>query len=158
MRRFKEKEFSILVSTTVIEVGVDVPNATIMVIENAERFGLAQLHQLRGRVGRGQKNSYCFLMSDKSDNARLSVLCKTNDGFKIAEEDLKLRGPGQFLGIKQSGMSDLYMANLIKDMTLLTQTRQIAHRIKLENQDLYRLWQQSANARFSQKLGKTVIN
>jgi len=158
MRRFKEKEFYILVSTTVIEVGVDVPDATIMVIENAERFGLAQLHQLRGRVGRGQKISYCFLMSDKSDNARLSVLCKTNDGFSIAEEDLKLRGPGQFLGNKQSGMSDLYMANLIKDMKLLTQTREIAHRIKQENHDLYRLWQQTANARFSQKLGKTVIN
>lgn len=158
MRRFKEKEFSILVSTTVIEVGVDVPDATIMVIENAERFGLAQLHQLRGRVGRGQKISYCFLMSDKSDNARLSVLCKTNDGFSIAEEDLKLRGPGQFLGNKQSGMSDLYMANLIKDMRLLTQTREIAHRIKQQNHDLYRLWQQTANARFSQKLGKAVIN
>lgn len=158
MRRFKAKDFSILVSTTVIEVGVDVPDATTMVIENAERFGLAQLHQLRGRVGRGQKTSYCFLMSDQSENARLSVLCKTNDGFKISEEDLNLRGPGQFLGNKQSGMSDLYMANLIKDMTLLTQTREIVHRIKQENQDLYRLWQQTANARFSHKLEKTVIN
>ncbi len=158
MRRFKDKEFPILVSTTVIEVGVDVPDATIMVIENAERFGLAQLHQLRGRVGRGQKTSYCFLMSDKSDNARLSILCKTNDGFKIAEEDLNLRGPGQFLGNKQSGMSDLYMANLIKDMTLLTQTREIVNQIKQENQDLYHLLQQTANARFSQKLKKTVIN
>lgn len=158
MRRFKAKEFSILVSTTVIEVGVDVPDATTMVIENAERFGLAQLHQLRGRVGRGQKTSYCFLMSDQSCNARLSVLCKTNDGFKISEEDLNLRGPGQFLGNKQSGMSDLYMANLIKDMTLLTQTREIVHRIEQENQDLFRLLQQIANARFSQKLKKTVIN
>jgi ATP-dependent DNA helicase RecG len=158
MHRFKAKEFSILVSTTVIEVGVDVPNATIMVIENAERFGLAQLHQLRGRVGRGQKTSYCFLMSDKSDNPRLSILCKTNDGFKIAEEDLNLRGPGQFLGNKQSGMSDLYMANLIKDMTLLTQTRDIVHQIKQKNQELYLFWQQTANARFSHKLDKTVIN
>ena len=158
MRRFKDKEFPILVSTTVIEVGVDVPDATIMVIENAERFGLAQLHQLRGRVGRGQKTSYCFLMSDKPGNARLSIMCKTNDGFKIAEEDLSLRGPGQFLGNKQSGMSDLYMANLIKDMTLLTQTREIVHQIKLENHELYSLWRQTANARFSQKFEKTVIN
>ncbi len=158
MRRFKNKEFHILVSTTVIEVGVDVPDATIMVIENAERFGLAQLHQLRGRVGRGQKKSYCFLMSDKPDNARLCVLCKTNDGFKIAEEDLNLRGPGQFLGSKQSGMSDLYMANLIKDMNIFTQTREIAQHIKQINLKQYQLWQQTANARFSHKLVKTVIN
>ncbi len=158
MARFKAKEFSILVSTTVIEVGVDVPEATVMVIENAERFGLAQLHQLRGRVGRGQKTSYCFLMSEQAENERLSILCKTNDGFKIAEEDLRLRGPGQFLGAKQSGMSDLYMANLIKDMALLTQTRELASRIKTENPELYAQWLIAANARFSQKLEKTVIN
>lgn len=158
MARFKAKEFSILVSTTVIEVGVDVPEATIMVIENAERFGLAQLHQLRGRVGRGTKTSYCFLMSEQADNERLGILCKTNDGFKIAEEDLRLRGPGQFLGAKQSGMSDLYMANLIKDMALLTQTRELASRVKSENNALYAQWLAAANARFSQKLEKTVIN
>ena len=158
MARFKAKEFSILVSTTVIEVGVDVPEATIMVIENAERFGLAQLHQLRGRVGRGTKLSYCFLMSEQADNERLSILCKTNDGFKIAEEDLRLRGPGQFLGAKQSGMSDLYMANLIKDMALLKQTRELANKVKTENSELYAIWLAAANARFSQKLEKTVIN
>jgi ATP-dependent DNA helicase RecG len=158
MARFKAKEFSILVSTTVIEVGVDVPEATIMVIENAERFGLAQLHQLRGRVGRGRKPSYCFLMSEQAENERLSIMCKTNDGFKIAEEDLRLRGPGQFLGAKQSGMSDLYMANLIKDMALLTQTRELAKRIKLENYDLFAQWLKAANARFSRKFEKTVIN
>ncbi len=158
MARFKAKEFSILVSTTVIEVGVDVPEATVMVIENAERFGLAQLHQLRGRVGRGQKTSYCFLMSEQADNERLGILSKTNDGFKIAEEDLRLRGPGQFLGVRQSGMSDLYMANLIKDMALLTQTRELANRIKLENHELYVQWLNAAIARFSQKLEKTVIN
>ncbi len=158
MARFKAKEFSILVSTTVIEVGVDVPEATVMVIENAERFGLAQLHQLRGRVGRGQKASYCFLMSEQADNERLSILCKTNDGFKIAEEDLRLRGPGQFLGAKQSGMSDLYMANLIKDMALLTQTRELANRVKAQDAELYAQWLAAANARFSQKLEKTTIN
>ncbi len=158
MARFKAKEFLILVSTTVIEVGVDVPEATVMVIENAERFGLAQLHQLRGRVGRGQKTSYCFLMSEQADNERLSILCKTNDGFKIAEEDLRLRGPGQFLGAKQSGMSDLYMANLIKDMALLTQTRELANRVKAQDAELYAQWLAAANARFSQKLEKTVIN
>ncbi len=158
MMRFKAKEFSILVSTTVIEVGVDVPDATIMVIENAERFGLAQLHQLRGRVGRGKKASYCFLMSENTDNARLGVLCKTNDGFKIAEEDLKLRGPGQFLGNRQSGLSDLYMANLIKDLDLFTQTREIAKHIKECDTSLYDQWQRAANARFAQKFEKTTIN
>lgn len=158
MQRFKDKEFSILVSTTVIEVGVDVPDATIMIIENAERFGLAQLHQLRGRVGRGKKTSYCFLMSEQTGNQRLSILCKTNDGFKIAEEDLRLRGPGQFLGTRQSGMSDLYMANLIKDMAIFTQTRDIAEKLKLENKEYYSQLQKAANARFSQKLEKTVIN
>lgn len=158
MARFKAGEFSILVSTTVIEVGVDVPEATIMVIENAERFGLAQLHQLRGRVGRGSKASYCFLMSEQAGNERLSILCKTNDGFRIAEEDLRLRGPGQFLGGKQSGMSDLYMANLIKDMALLKQTREIAARLEDQDAAFYEELRRHANARFSRKFEKTVIN
>ena len=137
MQRFKAKEFGILVSTTVIEVGIDIPSATIIVIENAERFGLAQLHQLRGRVGRGGGTSYCFLMSDATDNARLLILTKTNDGFKIAEEDLRLRGPGQFLGKNQSGMSDLYMANLIRDMKLLSQTRDISAEISVSDSAFY---------------------
>ena len=149
MDRFKNAEFDILVSTTVIEVGVDVQNATIMIVENADRFGLAQLHQLRGRVGRGDKRSYCFLMSEQSDNKRLEVLTKTNDGFKISEEDLKLRGPGQFLGSRQSGVSDLYMANLIGDMRLLKQTRNIALEIENTDEELYNYLVQQASKRFS---------
>ncbi len=149
MERFKNAEFSILVSTTVIEVGVDVPNATIMIIENADRFGLSQLHQLRGRVGRGDKRSYCFLMCEQNDNKRLQILAKTNDGFKISEEDLRLRGPGQFLGSRQSGVSDLYMANLIGDMKLLKKTRQIAQELENDNGALYKQLLKLASERFS---------
>ena len=149
MERFKNKKFSILVSTTVIEVGVDVPNATIMIIENAERFGLAQLHQLRGRVGRGEKRSYCFLMCENNDNERLSILTKTNDGFKISEEDLKLRGPGQFLGSQQSGSSDLYMANMMGDMKLLKQTRDVALKLEAHSGALYKELLKQATERFS---------
>jgi ATP-dependent DNA helicase RecG len=158
MSRFKNKQTHILVSTTVIEVGVDVPAATIMVIENAERFGLAQLHQLRGRVGRGSKISYCFLMSPDQSNERLVLLTKTNDGFKIAEEDLRLRGPGQFLGSRQSGISDLYMANLIKDMRLLRETKDIVQYL-IENEPSFYLFLKDAAAqRFEKKLEKTTIN
>src|SRR5205814_7597163 len=106
MERFQRGETKILVSTTVIEVGVDVPNATVMLIEQAERFGLAQLHQLRGRVGRGAEQSYCILVTERlNDTARerIRTLVDTNDGFQIAEMDLKLRGPGEFLGTRQSG-------------------------------------------------------
>jgi len=158
MARFKNKETNILVSTTVIEVGVDVPAATIMVIENAERFGLAQLHQLRGRVGRGIEKSYCFLMSPDQDNRRLTLLTKTNDGFKIAEEDLMLRGPGQFLGGRQSGASDLYMSHLITDMRLLRETRDIALYIRSQDPDFYSQLKQTAIQRFEKKLEKTTVN
>lgn len=149
MDHFKNGDFAILVSTTVIEVGVDVPNATIMIIENADRFGLAQLHQLRGRVGRGNKQSFCFLMCNKEGVERLSILTKTNDGFKIAEEDLRLRGPGQFLGSRQSGMSDLYMANLIGDMKLLHYTRKVAEQLSIKNSSLYKILEKAADVKFS---------
>jgi len=112
MQNFKDKKYDILVSTSVVEVGIDVPNATIMLIEGAERFGLAQLHQFRGRVGRSVHQSYCFLFGNSADNARLKALEETADGFKIAQKDLELRGPGQFFGTLQSGLPDISMENL----------------------------------------------
>lgn len=129
MNGFRDKQYDILVSTTVIEVGVDVANATVMVIENADRFGLAQLHQLRGRVGRGSDQSYCVLVSDsrqQSTRDRLSVLTQTNDGFVIAEKDLALRGPGEFLGFRQSGLPDLVLTDLTQDTKILSDARQAA--------------------------------
>jgi ATP-dependent DNA helicase RecG len=123
MRMFQKGELQILVSTTVIEVGVDVPNATVMVIEHAERFGLAQLHQLRGRIGRGAAKSYCILMTGgkvtEEGQQRLDAMVRTNDGFKIAELDLELRGPGEFFGTRQAGMPDFRVANIIRDAQLL---------------------------------------
>ncbi|MCI8991339.1 MAG: ATP-dependent DNA helicase RecG [Eubacterium sp.] len=122
MERFSRNEIQILVSTTVIEVGVNVPNATVMMVENAERFGLAQLHQLRGRVGRGEAQSYCILMNgskQKEAKARLEILNKTNDGFRIAEEDLNLRGPGDFFGIRQSGDFQFKIADIYRDAAIL---------------------------------------
>ncbi|MEG1622181.1 MAG: ATP-dependent DNA helicase RecG [Alistipes sp.] len=134
MRQFKEKEADILVATSVIEVGVDVPNATVMVIESAERFGLSQLHQLRGRVGRGGEQSYCILMSgeklSREARARLEAMCETNDGFRLAELDLKLRGAGDLNGTLQSGTAfDLKIANPILDVQILTRTREVAAEI-----------------------------
>ncbi len=130
MERFKAGEIDLLVSTTVVEVGVDVPNATVMVIEHAERFGLAQLHQLRGRVGRGGHRSYCVLMVGRgaSDEARerIQVLADTSDGFVIAERDLEIRGPGEFLGVRQHGLPRFSVANLLRDTRLLTEAREDA--------------------------------
>ncbi len=140
MASFKSGETQILVSTTVIEVGVDVPNATVMVIEHPERFGLAQLHQLRGRVGRGGHQSYCILMGPRmfSDEARERLLAfsRTNDGFKIAEEDLHLRGPGEFFGTRQSGLPDLRAANIIRDADLLEKARVEAFELVQQDPDL----------------------
>lgn len=125
MSRFSSGEIDILISTTVIEVGVDVPNATVMVIENAERFGLSQLHQLRGRIGRGSHNSYCIMFCDggKIAQERMKIMCQTNDGFKISEKDLELRGPGEFFGIRQHGLPELKVANLSTDMQLLNSAK-----------------------------------
>jgi ATP-dependent DNA helicase RecG len=123
MRLFQKGEVDILVSTTVIEVGVDVANATMMIIEHAERFGLAQLHQLRGRIGRGAAKSYCVLMTggkiSEDGERRLDAMVRTNDGFQIAELDLELRGPGEFFGTKQAGMPSFQVANLIRDRQLI---------------------------------------
>lgn len=133
MARFVKGETKIMVATTVIEVGVDVPNASVMVIESAERFGLSQLHQLRGRVGRGAEQSYCILITDYKLSAdsktRISTLVRTNDGFEIAETDLKLRGPGDLMGTQQSGALDLLIADLAKDGAILQQARAAATRI-----------------------------
>lgn len=126
MADFKEKKYDILVSTTVVEVGVDVPNATVMLIENAERFGLSQLHQLRGRVGRNDLQSYCILhTSTKSQETkeRLNIMTQTNDGFVIAEKDLQLRGPGEFLGTRQSGLPDLIISDIVRDAKILEMAR-----------------------------------
>ncbi len=133
MGAFKHGAIDILVSTTVIEVGIDIPNATIMVIENAERFGLSQIHQLRGRVGRGVHPSKCLLVASyrKTNEAgrRLSIIEKTTDGFRIAEEDLAIRGPGEFLGVRQSGFCQFRTANLMRDATILSEAREEAFRL-----------------------------
>jgi ATP-dependent DNA helicase RecG len=126
MERFRQGEIHVLVSTVVIEVGVDVPNASVMIVEHAERFGLAQLHQLRGRIGRGAAKSTCLLMGEPvtpEAQRRLQVMCETSDGFRIAEEDLKLRGPGEFFGTRQHGMPELAIGNVIEDYDLLRLAR-----------------------------------
>ena len=139
MERFKNKEIDILISTTVIEVGVDVPNSNIMVIENAERFGLAQLHQLRGRVGRGDYQSYCILKFEgKSENVRkrMKVMCETNDGFVISEKDLELRGSGDFFGTAQHGLPEFKIANLFEDVDVLKMVQSVAMKILLDDPKL----------------------
>ena len=148
MQRFKEGKTHIMVATTVIEVGVDVPNATVIVIENAERFGLSQLHQLRGRVGRGAEQSYCILMTkdELSSNSRerIRTMCSTTDGFQIAEADLRLRGPGDIQGLQQSGVLDLRIASIVDDEPLVKATRDVVHDLLAEDPTLshYPLLQQ----------------
>lgn len=132
MKQFAEGKISVLVSTTVVEVGVDIPNAAVMLIENAERYGLSQLHQLRGRVGRGKHQSYCILISDAQNEetlARLNIMCQTNNGFAIADEDLKLRGPGDFFGSRQHGLPVLKIADMATDMECLNEAQNAAHSI-----------------------------
>jgi ATP-dependent DNA helicase RecG len=139
MDRFRNCEIQLLVSTTVIEVGVDVPNATVMMIENSERFGLSQLHQLRGRVGRGKSQSYCILVTDKVNDEvkhRLKIMSSTSDGFKISEEDLKLRGPGDFFGEKQHGLPPMKIADIAGDMELMALTQSAAKKIIDEDPQL----------------------
>jgi ATP-dependent DNA helicase RecG len=140
MQRFVKRETQIMVATTVIEVGVNVPNASVMVIESAERFGLSQLHQLRGRVGRGADQSYCILMSgyklSKDTRTRLETMVRTNNGFEIADIDLKLRGPGDLMGTQQSGVLDLLIADLAKDGRILSESRAAAQEILNEDPTL----------------------
>ena len=139
MNEFKDGNIDILISTTVIEVGVNVPNASLMIVENAERFGLAQLHQLRGRVGRGEYKSYCVLKyegNSPNTRERMKVMCETNDGFKISEKDLELRGSGDFFGTAQHGLPELKIANLFEDMPLLKKVQEIAIEILEEDRKL----------------------
>ncbi len=152
MERFKNREYDILVSTTVVEVGVDVPNATVIVIENAERFGLSQLHQLRGRVGRSDLQSYCILSTSaksQETRARLDIMTQTNDGFVIAEKDLQIRGPGEFLGTRQSGLPDMLIADIVGDAKILEQARSEAiNFVKSYNIDDFPLLKEAKSLNF----------
>ena len=132
INKFVRNEIKILISTTVIEVGVDIPNASVMLVEHAERFGLTQLHQLRGRVGRGAEKSYCILVKRNitdTSRTRLSIMEKTNDGFVIADEDLKLRGPGEYFGVKQSGFFQYKIANMATDRAIIQKARKAAFKL-----------------------------
>ncbi|MFQ5834841.1 MAG: ATP-dependent DNA helicase RecG [bacterium] len=163
MHLFRSGRIDVLVSTTVIEVGIDVPNANLMVIENAERFGLAQLHQLRGRVGRGSEQSHCFLLTGKKVSReaiqRMKVMCRTTDGFRIAEEDLKLRGPGEFFGIKQWGMLNFKIADLVRDHQILSLARQEAFRLVEKDPGLenYPHLREGIKKRFSHRLALAKV-
>lgn len=163
MKSFAEGDTDLLVATTVIEVGVDVPESVIMVIENAERFGLSQLHQLRGRVGRGKDKSYCILISDATgENARsrLEIMCRTSDGFKIADKDLELRGPGDFFGSRQSGIPKLKIADLTENMDIVRQSRQACEEIlksdPLLTSPVNRGLKAAARRLFTEKKGLTL--
>ena len=140
MDDFRAGRADLLISTTVIEVGVDVPNATVMLVENAERFGLAQLHQLRGRIGRGEHVSYCVLLTNPRRRtetpARIEAMCRTTDGFELADEDLKLRGEGTLFDTKQSGMPDLKLARLAEDLDLVKRARARAFDLIDDDPDL----------------------
>ncbi|MDQ7094747.1 ATP-dependent DNA helicase RecG [Desulfosporosinus sp. PR] len=153
MSEFQAGNIDILVATTVVEVGVNIPNATVMVIESAERFGLAQLHQLRGRVGRGSDQSYCFLLSGQSYSRRLDILCQTEDGFKIAEEDMRLRGTGELLGTRQHGLGQLHLADLSRDGQLVEKAYQLVQKA-IKDQKKYRLLFQEVERLFPpEKIG-----
>ena len=162
INRFRDNETQIIVSTTVIEVGVDVPNATVMLIENAGRFGLSQLHQLRGRVGRGAAKSYCLLISSsKSPDAqqRLKVLEQSQDGFFISEMDMRFRGPGEVLGTRQSGVADFTLASLVEDEEILILARQAAEKVIEIDASLERwyLMKEELKYRYSRLMGGAIL-
>ena len=149
-----------MVSTTVIEVGVNIPNATVMIIESAEKFGLSQLHQLRGRVGRGSDKSFCILLTGvkltNEARERLKILCDTNDGFRISEKDLELRGPGDIEGTRQSGALNLKLASLVNDKQLLDISKEMAYRILDEDPDLVLTANEKLKVYLQSRKGKTA--
>jgi ATP-dependent DNA helicase RecG len=162
LTKFRDNQVQIIVSTTVIEVGVDVPNATVMLVENAERFGLSQLHQLRGRVGRGDQQSFCLLMSgSQADTAkqRLSVLSQSQDGFFISEMDLRFRGPGEVLGRRQSGLADFALASLVEDQDVLLLARDAAEKIMLADPSLdsLPLVKEELDDRYQKLMGGAIL-
>ncbi len=165
MRQFKDGEIDLLVSTTVIEVGVDVPNANVMVIENAERFGLSQLHQLRGRVGRGTHKSYCILFTDsdsEATTARMNIMCETCDGFQISQKDLELRGCGEFFGTRQHGLPELKVANLFTDLDILKSAQALCNEILQSDpglqKDEHALMRARIQSLFSRLSGGNIFN
>ncbi len=161
MKEFKDNHINILISTTVIEVGISVPNATVMVIENADRFGLAALHQLRGRVGRGSAASYCILKSNNKSalsRQRLDIMRKSNNGFEIAQKDLELRGPGDFFGVRQSGMPEFKLANLLTDTRILEQTQEAVKEIVKNDKHLKRQENQKIKQVLYKKYGEQLNN
>lgn len=161
MQRFKENKINILISTTVIEVGISVSNATVMVIEDADRFGLAALHQLRGRVGRGSFESYCILKSDnksQKSRERLKIMEKSTNGFEIAEKDLEIRGPGDFFGIRQSGLPEFKLANLLKDMQILKNAQEAAKTVITEDKYLENPENEKIKKALFDKFGDKLIN
>ncbi|MEJ2292704.1 MAG: ATP-dependent DNA helicase RecG, partial [Deinococcales bacterium] len=160
MERFRRHEFDMLVSTTVIEVGVDIPNATVMIVENAERFGLSQLHQLRGRVGRGDAASTCILVAGergRKTQKRLQIVAKNADGFRIAEYDLELRGPGELRGTRQSGVPDLVVGDLATDGAIIERARELAQRMLAEDPALEAPWAQRLRRELARRSGAIVF-
>jgi len=156
MEAFRDKKINVLVATTVIEVGIDIPNASIMVVEHSERFGLSQLHQLRGRIGRGDKESFCFLMGEpktKEAKTRIKAMVENDNGFKIAEIDLSLRGPGDFLGVRQSGLPEFKMADIIRDEAILDSARKEAGLYIEENPEMKGKMLNQIKNRFGRFLG-----
>jgi ATP-dependent DNA helicase RecG len=160
MQRFVNADTQIMVSTTVIEVGVNVPNASVMVIESAEKFGLSQLHQLRGRVGRGAEKSFCILLTGPkiSNDARerLKIMVATNDGFKIAEKDLEIRGPGDIEGTRQSGLLNFKLANIVQDRLILEAARNAAENILTEDPEMEKAENLMVKSYIQQQKGKTA--
>ena len=159
MERFVRGETNIMVSTTVIEVGVNVPNASVMVIESTEKFGLSQLHQLRGRVGRGSEKSFCILLTgskvSREGKERINIMCATNDGFKIAEKDLELRGPGDIEGTRQSGALNFKLVSLVDDKEVLERAKSLAEKLVTEDEKLNLLENLPLKSFLQQQKGKT---